>query len=120
MTFLKKLGQIILKGTQIILGFAPLVQQMIPGSAGLVSEFTQIAGIIAQVEVMGQALGIAGPDKLRAAAPAVAQIVLQSSVMLHREIADPVKFNTACATIAGGFADLLNSLKDNVDTINKA
>jgi hypothetical protein len=120
MTFLKKLGGILLKGTQIIMGFAPLVQAMVPGSAGIISEINQIAAIIAQVEIMGQALGVAGPDKLRAAAPAVAQIILQSSMMAHRQIADPLKFNAACATIAGGMADLLNSLKPDVETVDKA
>lgn len=119
MSLLKKIGTIILKGTQVLLNIAPLVQAVMPGSAGVINEFNQIAAIIVQVEVMGQALGIAGPDKLKAAAPAVAQIILQSSVMVHREIADPVKFNAACATIAGGMADLLNSLKDNVDTQDK-
>jgi len=122
-TFLKKLGQILLKGTQIAVGIMPVVQQSFPTSQPVqqvTDTLTAVAGVIAQVEVIGQALGQPGSQKLIAAAPLVAQVVLQSAFMAKHEIADPAKFNAACTTIAGGVADLMNSLKENVETVNKA
>lgn len=123
MTFLKKLGEIILKFTEIATGIGPLLSTAYPQSATAVttvtSDLSQIAQIIAQVEAMGQALNIAGPQKLTAAAPLVAQIVLSSSLLVNQKIDDPVMFQKACTEIAGGVADLLNSLKANIDTTSK-
>lgn len=123
MTFLKKLGGIILKVTEIALGFAPIVQQMLPGSSAAVAtvskDLTEIADIIVQAEAMGQALGIPGAQKLIAATPMVAQIVLQSSLLANHEIGDPDLFRKGCASIASGMADVLNSLKADVQTQGK-
>ena len=123
MTWLKKIGEIILKGVEIASGIAPMVSAALPGSAGPVQvvsqDLAQIASIIQDVEVMGQALQQAGPQKLQAAAPLVAQVILQSSVLANHAIANPALFNQACTEIAGGMADLLNSLKADVQTISK-
>ncbi len=126
MTFLKKLGTIVLKVTEIVTGFGPLASMLIPGTKDdkiiqmVSADLVQIASIIAQVEVFGQALGIAGPDKLKAAAPAVAQIILQSAVMVNHKIENPALFHQGCTKVADGMADILNSLKADVDTVNKA
>lgn len=125
MAWLKKVGQIVLKVTEIVVGFGPVVSSLIPGDRDdkiiqVVSvDLVQISQIIQQVEVFGQALGIAGPDKLKAAAPAVAQIILASSMMAKHEIADPVLFRQGCTKVADGMADILNSLKDKVETTGK-
>ena len=116
MTFLKKLGQIILQGAAIAAGIGPMAKVLIPGdnddriidwvNDGLV----QVASIITTVEAVGQVLNQPGPEKLRAASPLVAQIVLKSSVVAGRKIADPVKFQAGCQKIADGMADVLNSI----------
>lgn len=114
MKFLSKLGAAALKFTQIAVGVAPVVSQAVPQSAGVVgaavSEIGQLADIIQLVEVAGQAAGQKGPQKLTMAAPLVAQAVLRSSALAGKKIADDALFQKACAGIAGGFADLLNSL----------
>lgn len=125
MTFLKRFGEIALKCIAIAGGFAPLVQAAVPDSAKptvalVASDLALVADIITKTEVMGQALGIAGPDKLKAAAPLVAQIILSSSVLAQHEIANPALFQQGCASVASGMADVLNSLKDKVETVNKA
>lgn len=125
MSWLKKVGSIVLKVSQIVVGFGPTAAALIPGDKDdkiirvLSADLVQIAGIIQQVEVFGQALGLPGADKLKAASPAVAQIILQSAILAKHEIADPALFSRGCTKVADGMADILNSLKDQVDTVNK-
>jgi hypothetical protein len=125
MSFLKKLGSIILKVSEIVIGFGPAAAMLIPGTKDdkiiqtISVDLAQIAQIIAQVEVFGQALSLPGAQKLQAAAPAVAQVVLQSSIMVNHKIANPALFQTGCTKVADGMADILNSLKADVPSENK-
>lgn len=123
MKFLTKLGAIILRGVEIVSGFAPMVAQSLPGSAGTVQivskDLSEVAAIIQDVEVMGQALNQAGPDKLKAAAPLVAQIILQSAILANHQIENAGLFNQGCTEIASGMADILNSLKADIQTVSK-
>ncbi len=117
MTFLKKLGSVILKLVSIAGGFQPLIQQQVPGAAGAVASGLQslelIAAIITNVEAMGQTLKLAGPDKLKAATPLVAQVVLQSSLLVRQKIADPALFTEGCSKVADGVVAILNSLHES-------
>lgn len=117
MKFLSRLGQILLQATKIITGLGPLI----PGVpiAGIIQTFDQIAAIIVQVEVFGQALGLPGPEKLKAAGAAVTQIIMQSSLMAGKKLANPDLFRAGCTKIADGMADILNSLDDKIDTEDK-
>lgn len=120
MKFLTKLGSILLKATQIVTGIAPFIPSAQQGAYTIISrDLEQVSQIIAQVEVFGQVLGTPGPDKLKAATPAVAQIILQSSLLANHKIADPVLFKAGCTKIADGMADVMNSLHDNIDTVDK-
>lgn len=124
MSFLKKFGSLILKATEIVAGIAPMISTN-DKSAAIVNtisaDLAQIAGIIGTVEGIGQALALPGAQKLAAAAPQVAQIILQSSLMAHQKIADPALFQQGAKKIADGMADVLNSLHENgVDSVNKA
>lgn len=124
MTFLKLLGSLILKGLAIVTEFAPAVQQLIPNSAGVLSvvskDLSEMYQVIANVEAVGQMQGLAGPDKAKAAAPLIAQIVLASAGMAGKQIADPALFDKACVEIAGGIADVLNSVHPVVATTSVA
>ena len=124
MKFLTKLGQIILKGVEIWAGFAPLVQTAFPNQAGTIqtvsNDLAQIANIVVETEAVGQALGLAGNQKLQAATPSVAQIILSSSMLANHKIANPDLFKQGCQKITDGMADVLNSLHDQIDTVNKA
>lgn len=123
MGFLKKFGQIMVKGLAPVTGIAPIIEQQFPGSSGIVNvvsrDLAQIAAVVQQVEVMGQALSIAGPQKLIAAAPLVEQIILSSSLVANHKIADEAKFRAACGVMAGAMADILTSLEDKVETTSK-
>jgi len=74
------------------------------------SEIEQIAAIIANAEVMGQALQLNGAQKLTAATPLVAQMFLQSSLLAGRAVSNPPLFKAGCEKIGSGMADVLNSL----------
>jgi len=125
MGWLKKAATIALKVTEVVLGFGPLITSLTPTKkddqilAQVTPSLTQIAGVIQQVELFGLALGLPGAQKLTAATPAVAQIVMQSAFMAGHKIADPVLFQRGCGKMADGMADILNSLKDDVDTASK-
>ena len=114
MGFLKKLGQILAIGIELVTGIGPILSAQAPSSSGTVATVTNdlnlIAGIIAQAEAMGASLGLPGPDKLKAAAPMVAQIILSSSLLAGKKIQDTAKFQAGVNSIAGGMADVLSSL----------
>lgn len=115
MNFLKTLGRWIIAGIKIEAGLAPLVRGIYPQAAGIVDkvtdELTQLSAVVVTVESLGAATGLPGPDKARVAGPLIGQLVQQSAFMVGKEIADPAAYAAACKVIAGGFADLLNSLK---------
>ena len=121
MTLLKKIGRIALEVTKMVVGFGPVVTlTMPPDKAGKITAvmdtMTQIQDVIVKAEIMGQALSLPGPDKLKMSAPAVAQVILASSVLVGRSIENPELFSAGATKVSDGMADILNSLKDNVDT----
>src|SRR5690606_13212372 len=91
MGWLKKVGQVAL---QIVVGidtFGPIVKSVAPDKVDRaidrIGDYTrQSADIIAYAEIMGQALGnVSGPDKLKAATPAMAQVILRSDAMIGKK-----------------------------------
>lgn len=123
MKFLTILGQVLLKGTAIFAGFAPLAQAVFPGQAGAIQtvskDLAQIADIVSQVEAAGQALKLPGDQKLAMATPMVAQIIIRSAMLANHQIADPALFNAGCAKVASGMADVLNSIHGNPEQLEK-
>jgi len=118
MSFLKKFGKVLVKGLGIVLGFGPVVGQLIPGDkddrviAKVTDTLDQMSNIVLITE--GMLAGIkkaTGLDKLNAATPFVEQIIRRSELMSGKEIMDESKFTAAIRQITGGIADLLNSLK---------
>lgn len=118
MGFLKRLGQIALQLTTGINTFGPIVKQFtndkddarIDRLTDKVKEFTDV---VIAIEAVGQVAGLDGPAKMRAAAPLIAQVVLKSDFMAGKKIADATLFQQGCQRIGSGFADVLNSLKEN-------
>lgn len=123
MNWLKTVGKAVLKYGKLVPGFQQYFQ-FLPALAALtpnkmddalapviVSELNQLVGVIVATEAAGQAISASGDQKLQMAAPQVAQVILGSAAMAGHEIADDVLFQKACTEIAGGVADLMNSLK---------
>ena len=117
MGWLKKVGSIIVKSAASAAGVGPLLGTSAPHAAGAIQKVTdtlqQLVGIVTNIEAFGQVLGTPGADKLKAATPLVAQIVLQSDFMVKKKIKDPVLFQKAMAGMAGSIADFLNSVDDD-------
>jgi hypothetical protein len=107
-------AQYFAQGLRILGIFAPVVQSVLPQSAGIIQtvsqDLTDIGNVIVDVEQVGTALALKGPDKLKAAAPLVADVILKSSMLANHKIANPDLFNQGCTEIAGGMADVINSL----------
>ena len=117
MTFLKKIGGILLKVGQIATGLGPLIPGQYQQVSGKVIDYLeQVANIVITVEGVGQALQLPGADKLKAAAPLVAQVIQQSDFMVGKKINDPILFAKGAQKIADGMVDILNSLKDEIAT----
>lgn len=121
--FLTILGKVILQASGVVQAFAPIAQAIYPNQAGTIQTISrdsaEIANIIAQVEAIGQMSQLNGEQKLAAATPLVAQIVLSSSVLANHKIAHPDLLQQGIAKITGGWADVLNSIDGNPDTLSK-
>jgi hypothetical protein len=122
MTFLKKLGEIIAQGSKIagmILPFIPNVRNL--PVERITDTLNAIINVIVQVEAIGAVFNkngseMTGEDKLKAATPLVAQIILQSDVVSGKRIENQTLFMTGVKKITNGVVDVLNSLKDEVTT----
>lgn len=127
MTFLKRVGQLIVAGlkivTPLVFGIGPLVSAENPNATPVVAKvedvLTQLQSVIVTTEAIGQSLGLAGDAKLRAAAPQVAQLVLQWAHLVGHQIENGPLFTQGTTKIADGMADVLNSFHEkNAQTID--
>jgi hypothetical protein len=114
MTFLSKIGAVLLKGIGLATGFLPLISSQIPQASGAVQviskDLAELSQVVISVEAIGQLKGLPGADKAKAAGPLVAQVILRSTLLTGQKIQNPDLFNQGCVNIAGGLADVLNSL----------
>lgn len=117
-SFLEKFGVMVLQGMNLI----PQVTTVLESSAGqpipVLDKLSQIAALVKQAEVMiSGVLGAgSGPQKAKAIAPLVAQIVMSSELVAGKKI-PPEKmaaFNAACLRIGSDVADILNCLDSDV------
>lgn len=130
MSFLKKLGQVLVAGTKIVTPWGSLLDAILPSKAAAITstvihDLPSITAIVAQVEAIGAVLKpdgtatLTGPQKLAASAPLIGQILLSSQMLTGHKIADPALFQKACTEFGQAACDLLNSLDaDGVKTAN--
>lgn len=112
MKFLSQIGKSIIAGATYVAKFDGWVpMSSIPIIPKLEDDIAKLSNIIVEVEVLGQTLNVPGPDKLKAAIPLIAQVILKSSILTNHSISDQTLFIQGCTKVAGGFADILNSLK---------
>lgn len=114
MKFLSKLAELFAKGLQILGVFQPIVSAVVPGLAAPIQvvskDLTEAFQVIVDTEEVGAALQLKGPDKLKAAAPRIADIILQSAALANHKVANPDLFNQGTTKVADGLADIVNSL----------
>ncbi len=115
MTFLKKLGQLLLKGASIAAGIYPIVQPLLGSKAQavggtIVNDLTLVANQVVTVETALE--GKTGADKFAALLPLVAGIIRTSELVSGKEIADEAKFQLGVQEVAQGVVDVLNSIHE--------
>lgn len=117
MSFLKKLGQILLSVAGVAAGVGPIVFPFLGSGksatiAGtVVNDLTAIGSTIATVETAFAAVpGSTGAQKLQAAIPLISNIIKTSQLVSGKKVANQALFTTACTEYAQATVDLLNSL----------
>lgn len=117
MTFLKKLGQILVNIAGIAVGVGPIIQPFLgSGSAAKVvstatNDLTSIGQVIVQIETAFAAVpGSTGAQKLQASIPLIGNIIQTSELVSGHKIANEALFTQAVQEYAQATVDLLNSI----------
>jgi hypothetical protein len=117
MTFLKKLGGIAVKIGQFAPYVGPIIKGFLPTAAAekfdrAMDWLSDGIDVVVGVEAIGQTLGLAGTQKLTAATPLIADMLVRHPFFTGKKIKDPVLFKAGAEKLAGGLADILNSLDE--------
>ncbi len=118
MNWLKRIGQAALAGVNIIPVFGPIAAALIPGDkddkilATIQGSLIDIQQIILNAEVFGAALTLTGEQKLKGAIPAVAQVILHSSIMAGKPPANQALFLEGVQDMTNAMVKILNSRGD--------
>lgn len=116
MTFLKKLGTVILRIIGISNAVLPIIEQAAPQSAPIADRLTQAFNVVVTTEQMFTAAfgpdAKKGSDKLKAATPFVAALVQQIDLVAGRKPKDETLFADASTRLTSALADILNSFGD--------
>ena len=76
-----------------------------------VDSLLALRGVVQTVEAIGYQAGLTGPQKLAAAAPLVADLLLQSPAFHGFKVARSAEFEAAVLKITSGVVDALNCLE---------
>jgi hypothetical protein len=115
MSWLKKLGSIALVVGKNVPIYGAVVSALIPGEkddaviAKVSTTIDPIIKIITDVEAIGTALALTGPQKLTAATPLVMQALAPYASRVG--IDNAALFQAGAEKMAAGMVDVLNSLK---------
>ena len=122
MKLLSKIASITVKALATWTGFEPLIRGFLPPNAQgkiepIVDTILEVRDVIITVEEIAalSSLDIKGTEKLRIAGPLVGKVVLRSALVANRKVKDEQLFIQGTTKVAGGMADILNSLDDNLD-----
>lgn len=125
MTFLKKLGILLVNAAGIAAGVGPIILPFLgSGKAAqvgttAVNDLTAIGSIVVQIETAFAGLGNAsGADKLKAALPLVGNIIKTSELVAGKKIANEALFTQAIQEYTQATVDLLNAI--HPDEVQKA
>lgn len=118
-SFLKRAGQILANVAAAEAGLEPIFKAALPASAGPTVDkldllFKSVVATEGQFAAAFPA-GQSGPQKLLAAASLVGPVLSTVDTIRGKPIADEAAYTKAIQTITGGIADLMNSIKPNVD-----
>lgn len=116
MTFLTKLGGIVMKVVGVALGYVPLVSKFLPAAAAAdvtkaADKLEGVCDVVITAEQMFAAAGAvkAGSQKLAAATPFVAKLVQGMDQLAGKKPKDEVLFEKGCTDLTSAMAEILNS-----------
>jgi hypothetical protein len=115
LTFLKKLGQIIVNVAGVATGIGPILRPFLgsakaqSGVVTAVNDLSQIAQLVVTIEAAFPAAG-SGAQKLQALVPLVANVIKTSELVSGKQVADNALFTKGVTEIAQGTVDVLNSI----------
>lgn len=117
MTFLKKLGSILVNLAGIAAGVGPIITPFLgSGKAAsvtgtVVNDLTSIGSTIVTIETAFAAIpGATGAQKLAASIPLIGNIIKTSELVAGKKIANEALFTQAVQEYAQATVDLLNSI----------
>lgn len=118
MSFLAKLGKILLTGAATLTGVLPIVQPLLGRNTKVDAVATKITDTLTligtSVVTIEMALnGKAGVEKFAALVNLVGPLIRTSELVASKEIADEAMFQKGINEIAQGAVDILNSLKES-------
>jgi len=125
MSWFKKFAQALSTVTQIVIGFGPIFTRLTPTDKddkalpAVIDSLQHLTGILAAIESIGLSLNLGGPDKLKAAIPLVAQLILQSDALAGSKIDNPAEFQAGVGDLISAWVRVVNSTKADVKTIDK-
>lgn len=117
MTFLKKLGQILISLAGVAAGIGPIIipflgsgkAAQVAGTA--VNDLTAVASTVVQIETAFAAIpGTTGAQKLAAAIPLVGNIIKTSELVAGKKIKNEALFTQAIQEYTQATVDLLNAI----------
>jgi hypothetical protein len=119
MSFLKKLGLILVNVATTAAGIGPILAPLLGNKAGAVAgavgvvanDLTAIGTVVVQIETALH--GKAGADKLAAAVALVGPIIRTSQLVTGKKIADEALLQKGIAEVTQGVVDILNSIDQN-------
>lgn len=115
MTFLSKIGKILLGISEAAIGIMPVLQPLLgsKGNSTIVTaenDLTAIGTLAIQIETALQ--GQSGPAKLQALIALVGPIIKTSQLVSGQTIANPTLFQTGVNEVSQGVVDILNSIHE--------
>jgi len=117
LTFLKKLGQILVQVAGVATGIGPLITPFLGSGETAkyvgsgVNDLTSIAQLVVQIETAFAAVpNSTGAQKLQALVPLVSNIIATSQVVSGKKVAQSALFTKGCTEVAQGMVDVLNSI----------
>lgn len=124
MTFLKKLGVLLVNLAGIAAGVGPLLTPFLgsgkvaAGVGTVVNDLTAIGSTVVQIETAFAGLppGTTGAQKLAAAVPLVGNIIKTSELVAGKKIKNEALFTQAITEYTQATVDLLNSIDESEAT----
>jgi NADP-dependent 3-hydroxy acid dehydrogenase YdfG len=125
-SFLKKFAADVINVAGVVSGIGPIFAKALPAAAGQavttgINDFEQVATIVQTIEVGAESLqpGMTDAQKVAAMTPSVAQVVLQSSILAGKKIANQALFTQGCQELSQGMQDIMNSIDESAATVTK-